>query len=375
VKETISKSPGRVSKYEIFRKFHIRKHARHFIDEVLIDLQDTAFLDHQIKRFQPDVIYLGHIQPLSKAIMPYLAGCKIPIVYDEGGSGLIHSWEHKGIWFYFVDEYVSRYFILNKVKPVVVNMISRLSGHRIKSKWDWPDSLQVVFNSELNLKNAITRGVPVNNARVIHSGIDTERFNFVPKTKLGLPLSFIVPGRIEPLKGQLDAVRLLAALSDCGMDGNMIFIGENYSASFYLEMENEIKKYRLGNKITLMPMVAQDKLIDLYHLAGICLFPSYHKTGYSRVPLEAMACGCIVFSYGNEGSDEIIKDGQTGFLFSPDDYSGMIAVVKEMISNPGMVRDVIGNARRDVEENCSMEKYVDKMEETVRAAVGAIKLP
>jgi len=365
VKESRSKSPRQVFKYKIFRKLHIRKKAKNFFDEVIIDFKDTAFLECQIKHLQPDVIYLGHIQPLSKAIIPYLAASKIPIVYDEGGSGLIHSWEHKGIWFYFVDEYVSRYTVLNKIKPFVVNIICKVSGHKIKSKWDWPAGMRIVFNSELNFKNAIAKGVPINSAQVIHSGIDIEKFRFILKTNFGAPLSFIVPGRIESLKGQLDAVRLLATLNDFGIDGNIMIIGENYSNSFYLELENEIKKLHLEDRITIRPMMSQDTLINLYHMADICLFPSYHKTGFSRVPLEAMACGCVVLSYGNEGSNEIIRNKQTGFLFSPEDYTVMVDVVKEMISNPEMVRDMISNARREVEENYSMKKYVNKIEEVL----------
>lgn len=371
IKETSSKSYVQTDNYKIFRKFHIRKKARHFIDEVILDVQDTAFLDRQIKHFQPDVIYLGHIQPLSKATMPYLAACKIPIVYDEGGSGLIHSWEHKGIWFYFVDEYVSQYSILNTIKPFVINIICKMSGNKIKSQWDWPGNMRIIFNSELNLKNAISKGVPINGAKVIHSGIDIEKFSFISKTNFGSPLLFIIPGRIEPQKGQIDAVRLLGKLRECGLDGNMIFVGENVSNSYYIEIENEIKMFHLENKIKSIPMITQDKLIDFYHMADICFFPSYQKAGYSRVPLEAMACGCIVISYGNEGSDEIIRNKETGFLVPSGEYRGIADVVKEMISNPKMVRDILWRARKEVEDNCSMQKYVDRIEEVIVSAAEA----
>lgn len=365
VKETSFPLTMQVEENPIFRKLHIRKNAKHFIDEVILDWQDTGFLEGQIKDFQPDVIYIGHIQPLSKAILPYLAARGVPIVFDEGGAGLIHSWEHRGMWFYFVNDYVSQYAILNKIKPAAIKLVCKASGNRIKPQWVWHDRMQIIFNSELNRRNALARGVPINGARVIHSGIDTAKFCFVSKTNFGSPLSFIVPGRIEPQKGQLDAVRLLARITASGINAKMLFVGENWVNAYYLEMKKEIAAFHLDEKIMFLPMVVQEELVDLYHKADICFFSSHHKTGYSRVPLEALACGCIVFTYGNEGSDELIRNQQTGFLFPAGDFQGMLDAVKDLISNPQVVRDITRAARKDIEELCSMQKYVSQIEEVV----------
>jgi hypothetical protein len=42
-----------------------------------------------------------------------------------------------------------------------------------------------------------------------------------------------------------------------------------------------------------------------------------------------------------------------------------------MILNPKMVQDIGIAARKDVEDNCSMQKYVDQIEEIVIDAVSA----
>lgn len=364
-KETFQKPSLRVSEYKLFRNLHIRKNSRHFIIEVICDLLDVMFLDRQIKTFQPNVIYLGHVNCLSKALLPYLAECKIPIVYDEGGIGLIHSWEKRGKWFYFIEEYINRYSLVNRIKPLVVNIISKVSGNKIKTQWAWPANMQIYFNSELNLKNALAKGVPVNGAKVIHSGIDVKKFNFISKTNIKSPLSIIVPGRIEPLKGQKDAVKLLLSLRENNIDGNIVFAGENFSSSYYSEIEKEINEFHMEGKVIILPMVEQDKLIDLYHGADICFFPSYHKTGYSRVPLEAMACGCIVLSYGNEASNEFIRNRQTGYIVPSGDYGRIAKIIRTMISNPKMVEEMVHNARKGIEDNHGMQKYIDKIEAVV----------
>lgn len=341
-----------------------------FVRELFFDLLDMKFIERQIKQFQPDMIYLGHITIFSRALMPFLAGCALPIVYDEGGSGLIDSWTESGIWCKFVEEFSSRYSLLNEIKSLLIKIIVWISANRLKSHWGWPADMQIIFNSELNRQNAVSRGVPVLGSQVIHSGIDTEKFTFIPKTKFGSPLLLIVPGRIEPRKGQLDAVRLLVTLQEKGIDAKLLLVGERWVSSYYLEIEQEIEENYLNNRVSFLPMIEQDKLIEFYQRTDICFFPSYYRTGFSRVPLEAMACGCIVISYGNEGSDEVIRDGYTGFLVPPAEYSGIANIIKELISNPERVMDIVSTARKEIEDDSSMDRYVDRIEEMIINTVG-----
>jgi glycosyltransferase involved in cell wall biosynthesis len=341
-----------------------------FVREVLFDLWDTRFIDRQIKQFKPDVIYLGHITILTRALMPYLSACSNPIISDEGGSGLIDSWEERGIWYKFIEEYKSHIFLINALKPIIVSFICALSAQRIKPQWSWPGKMRIIFNSELNYQNAITKGVPVKGAIMIHSGIDTKKFNFSRRPCLGSPLLIIVPGRIEPRKGQIDAVRLLANLGESGTDAKIIFVGENWVTSYCQVVKNEIKALSNEDKVEFLPMAEHEKLVDLYHQSDICFFPSYFKTGLSRIPLEAMASGCIVISYGNEGSDEVICDKQTGFLVSPADYSGIIHIINGLVSNPEKVKAIIQSARKRIEENNSMGRYVDRIEEIIKTIPG-----
>lgn len=348
-----------------WRPSHIFGMMLTFVREIFFDLQDLSFIDRQIKQFQPDVIYLGHITIFSKALMPYLADCRFQIVYDEGGSGLIDSWTERGIWYKFAENYASRFSLLNNLKSLVIKFICLVSANRIKPHWGWPANMQIIFNSELNHKNAITCGVPVFGSHVIHSGIDTKKFAFTPKTKFGSPLSLIVPGRIEPRKGQLDAVRLLAKLREQGVDAKLVLVGGTLDQAYNLELEHEITGLHLENNVERFPMIAHEKLIDLYHQADICFFPSYFRTGFSRVPLEAMACGCITFSYGNEGSDEVLCDDRTGYIATSTDLIAVASVVVELISRPVRVKEITETARKEIEMNYSMEKYADRIEQLI----------
>lgn len=56
--------------YPVLRKLHNHEAVSSFFQEIVIDLQDTRLLADQLNAFDPDVVYLGHIYILSKALLP-----------------------------------------------------------------------------------------------------------------------------------------------------------------------------------------------------------------------------------------------------------------------------------------------------------------
>ena len=204
---------------------------------------------------------------------------------------------------------------------------------------------------------------------MIHSAIDIQKFHFKPRANLNKPLKIIHPGRIEPRKGQLDAVRLLAELNQAGIDARLLIVGEKWIDKYTNEVEHLISDLHLAEKIQVHPMVSQEELVSFYHQSDICFFPSYQEIGFSRTPIEAMACGCIVISYGNEGSDEIIENEKNGFLVTPGNYPEITGIISELMEKSEKFTVLVNAARQQVVEICSMSNYVDRIENIFTAIV------
>lgn len=351
------------SDYEVKRKLNNRNHALFFPKELLFDLLDTRNIKREIKRFEPDLIYLGHTYPLTKQLLPYLANQERPIFYDEGGNGLKGAWTEHGRWFRFCGEWQSTFPLLNKLKPFVIKAVKALSRGRIIENWHWPKDMQIMFNSALNLENARSFGVPVDNARVIHSGVDTEKFTFKARDSLSSPLRIIIPGRIEEKKGQLDGVRLVHALRAHGVDAVLTLVGSIAQEAYFERIKAEIALYGLLSKVIIQPFADQDELVALYHQSDICFFSSYHRSGFSRVPLEAMACGCMVISYGNEGSDEIIHNGKNGFVVNAGEISTIRELVASLINLKEIYSSIINFANQLIKSENLMNLYIQKINE------------
>lgn len=348
--------------YPIERILHNHYEIKRFFKELYFDLLDVELLRRYINDVNPDLIYLGHIYPITKQLMPFLSSLSIPILFDEGGNGLKGAWTDHGRWFRLLTDYNFDNKLLNNFLPFLRRNMLLVNHGKLMGQWAWPENMSIIFNSELNLDNARNFGVPVQSARVIHSGVDTEIFKFKTRLTFSAPLIIIVPGRIEPKKGQIDAVKLLNELKKLEIDAELTLVGTCADADYFYTINEEISKLGLHGKVTFSEMVSQDQLVQLYYESDICYFSSYHRSGFSRVPLEAMSSGCIVISYGNEGSDEIIKEGFNGFLVEPGDIGKSCEIIRMLKNSPDQMKEVCSTARKEVAENYSLLDYIKKIE-------------
>jgi len=125
----------------------------------------------------------------------------------------------------------------------------------------------------------------------------------------------------------------------------------------------------LKSQARILPMLSREELVRLYHQADITFFPSKYRSGFSRIPLEAMACGSILISYGNEGSDEIIRDGENGFLAREGDAEASAEILLRLLREPNLSAQISSNAREQIEKQFSMQTYLSNIEVFLRSTV------
>lgn len=333
-----------------------------FLRQIWRDMRDLHLIDNTIKKFQPDIIYLGHIRPLCENILPYLASALIKLVQDDGGITAEWGYENPGLWFRFLTEIQPDSKFGKKMKAGFVSIVITFSGGRIKKQRIWPENITVIFNNQVCYQSFVEKQIPHSHASVIHSGLDTNQFTYQSTVNSGQVLRMIVPGRIEPSKGQIDAVNLSAQLLQVGIDHTLTIAGDPWKKDYLELLEQEVTDRGLRDHVCIIPSLEKHELIDRYHQSDLCFFPSYHKTGFSRVPLEAMACGCVVISYGNEGSDEIIRQNENGFLVEEGNSTQLLQLLQRLIANPAEIKRVTKAARQELEQVYSMPKYLDQIE-------------
>lgn len=326
------------------------------------DLRDIKLLAKHFNKYDPDIVYLWHLVNLSTAIIPFFSTKRIPVVYDEGGFGLANfvNFQNRPRYFYDNEKDPA---IKKLLKNAIRTIISLLSRGLVRMKWTWPEDIGIIFNSTYTSNYSNDYSVPINNSVVVHSGINLDRFPYRSNRIVATPLKIILPGRIVSQKGTLDSISLGKILKEDDIQFQLIIIGEIISRSYYSEIERKIMEYSLTKEVIYHPMVSQEKLANYYGEADICFFPSHQKYGMSRIPLEAMASGCLVITYGNEGSGEIIKDKDTGYIVPDGDVSLAAKRIRELINNPEDYSRINHNARMKIEHGHSMNRYIDKIED------------
>ncbi|HEY9702226.1 MAG TPA: glycosyltransferase, partial [Allocoleopsis sp.] len=82
--------------------------------------------------------------------------------------------------------------------------------------------------------------------------------------------------------------------------------------------------------------------------ADAFIFPSRTET-LGLVLLEAMSAGCPVVAANSGGIPDIVKDGENGFLFNPEDEKGAMIATQKLFSNPLEKEILRQNARKEAE--------------------------
>jgi glycosyltransferase involved in cell wall biosynthesis len=353
---------------KICRVLHQKTDVPTVFGQIVHDRKDMNFIAQKVKEFNPDIIYLWHIQNLSNAILPYFSSLKIPIVYDQGGAGLIYLGRvHKrGIYFYKNE----RDSLIKKgLKQAVYRIANLVSFDLIQPQWHWPSNMRIYFNSRSSLKHSKEMGAPVDGASVIHSGIQITDFPCAPRGRMRSPLTVLVPSRIKPEKGIKDAAALIGELLKRGIASRLKLIGKVQSQDFFESILEDIHKGGLDDSFEYMPMVTHAELARFYQAADVCFFPTYFRTGFSRVPLEAMASGCLVLTYGNEGSNEIVHDGETGFIVPEGDILSAADRIESMTRDSTAYQRITQNARKQIEREHTMEHYINSIEAYLRESM------
>lgn len=103
----------------------------------------------------------------------------------------------------------------------------------------------------------------------------------------------------------------------------------------------------------------QDNVEDFYHMADIFVFPSYRE-GLPVSIMEAMASGLPVVCTKIRGNCDLIQEGKGGYYFNPNDLTGLIDILKKMISNPAALTQM-GNYNKKQSTNYSIINVARKV--------------
>jgi phosphatidylinositol alpha-1,6-mannosyltransferase len=103
-------------------------------------------------------------------------------------------------------------------------------------------------------------------------------------------------------------------------------------------LEKISKNLGLAKRVHFLGSIPEDKMRSVYNMGDLFILISDFGVGRGEgipmTPMEAGACGLPIFVGNQDGSRELIKNGQGGFLFSPNEQQKIIKSICLLKNNP-----------------------------------------
>lgn len=222
-----------------------------------------------------------------------------------------------------------------------------LNGERIASLFG--DT--IIAQAKIHIDKALKWGLSRRNSFYhIPNFIDVNEFKFNRK-KSDKEIVVGTVGNFKPQKNPLTWAEV--ALKVVSMHDNVKFI---YAGDGILREKVE-KRIQKEDRVQISGWV--DEISGFFRKMDIFFLPSRWE-GMPRTILEAMASGIPVVASSVDGSLEVVREGETGFLVGADDVGSYIDKLVRLIENPDERLKMGLNGRKRVESHFSYTENIKK---------------
>lgn len=266
------------------------------------------------RKIKPDLIYAHWFTPqgINAGIVSLITG--IPFAYMNHASDVEVLRKIP-----LIGRIIVRYFS-KRAKAITT------SGKRTFDKFKW-------FFNEEDIKKV--------NLKIIPMGIDFSKYDQVSQNKSELKIRYSVNekkvvlfiGRLVEVKGVSYLLKAFKILHDEYNDMVLIIAGVGQHRA---KLEEEASNLKISNQVIFTGFISGQKKTDFLHLADILIIPSIitkegHAEGLPVVLMEGLAAGKLIVATYESNADEIITDGENGFLVRQKNPTAIVKAVDRIM--------------------------------------------
>jgi glycosyltransferase involved in cell wall biosynthesis len=207
--------------------------------------------------------------------------------------------------------------------------------------------------------------------RVIHNGIDLERFAKEPSAEaradarqlLGTGRRLLVGtvGSLLPMKGHEDFVRAAASIAASSDDVDFVIVGDDEprNRDYRVRLERLIEELNLSRCVRLIHWT--EDLARFYAALDVYVSAS-HTEAFGLSIVEAMASGNAVVATATEGAEEIIEDATIGMLTPTANVAALAQAIGSLLDDDERRKLMGTSARENVRDRFGLEKMIEATE-------------
>ncbi|MFH0920525.1 MAG: glycosyltransferase family 4 protein [Fibrobacterota bacterium] len=277
---------------------------------------------------------------------------------EENGIRVVNA--HQGNGYFFI-AYAAR---TAKNKPLLIRTrgdVRPAKGHLL-NRWLYGAFSHGVIATSQCIHTGLRSSLGLSDAqcRLILPAVDTGFFRNHARTAGPVP-TFGIVGRIDKKKGHLLALSAFRSLRERGRDFRVLIAGPESDLP-YPTLRTYLNDSGLSDRVTLLGRVPDIREVMRQCDCGV--IPSTESEAICRVALEFMAMGVPVIASRLNGIPDVVKEGQSGFLFETGDAASLAASLDRFLSGYSAQEM---NPRRFVEQGHALERLADASVEYYRA--------
>lgn len=318
----------------------------------------AARLDELVAELRPDILH-PH-SPVLNALPALWVGRKrrIPVVYEMRAS-----WEDAAVDHGTTSEGSLRYRVSRGLESFALRRAD-----------------QVTTICEGLRGDIRARGVPDERITVIPNAVDVAAFQFgaepdpVLRSSLGLDGKTVLgfAGSFYGYEGLDLLIEATHKLVPAYPDLRVLLVGGGPQEA---NLKAQVERLGLGDRVVFTGRVPHSQVQRYYELIDVLAYPRLPIRLTELVtplkPLEAMAQGRMFVASDVGGHRELIRHGETGFLFRAGDADALAAAIDDVLTRRDVWPQVRGQARRFVEVERTWENSVARYREVYRRALAS----
>jgi glycosyltransferase involved in cell wall biosynthesis len=331
--------------------------------------RDGRRLRRALRRERPDVVLVGNFFGLSSALWNVLRAWGAPLVLDVSNEWLLDLAGSHGNWFRIWEKPSAR------ARGAVLKGLARRAldawpGGYLRTRFPGLGASRIYATAPHMIEDlkraAVVGDVPL---AVCPSGIVLDDFPFRPSDR---PMSrLLYVGRLKAVKGVHTAIEAVAALPPTF---RLTIVGLPDDAEYAGDLKRLAARPDVEGRVTFADPVPRADLVRVFHEHDVLVFPTVWAEPFSRLILEAFACGLPVVATPTGGTPEAVRDGTTGLFFPPEDADALAERIRTLADDAALRGRLIEEGRRLVVERFELRAAVGRIEsllaDVVRESAG-----
>ncbi|MGH7148031.1 MAG: glycosyltransferase [Nitrospiraceae bacterium] len=216
-------------------------------------------------------------------------------------------------------------------------------------------------------------GLVPNKVVTIPNGVDLNRFQPAHRDRSlrrelnlreGVPLLGII-GRLTSQKGHVYLLRALPMLLEKFPEVRCLVVGDG-------EMREDLQRLaaELGLTDQCLFIGVRHDMPEVLSAIDVLVISSLSE-GLPYVALEGMAMAKPIVATAVNGVPELIQDGVTGRLVPREDPDALARAIGEILADPSTAAALGRAARRKVEQDYSVERWIQRLESLYESLVSS----